>query len=95
MYNKIYYLTTFSHKEASEVVPYAGIKSSMKKWRREIFPTNIQTVKDLAEAFKDIKILKLHQDANIKLQAKLVTDSNGDNHIIFFIPILLKKIFKK
>ena len=67
----------------------------MKKWRKEVFPTNIKSLRDLAQAYKDIKIKKLHQDGKIDLRANLVTDSNGADHVIFYDPDFITKNFEE
>ena len=82
------------HKDAADRVPYRSIKSNMKKWRREIFPTNIKTLDDFTNAFQDEKIKKLFQNNHVKMHVKLVIDENDDQHVLFYDPEFISKNFK-
>ena len=65
----------------------------MKKWRREVFPTNIKSIDDLATKFNDQKIKKLFESEKIKLNIKLVTDKNGAKHLLLYDEGFVQKYF--
>lgn len=82
----------FSYKEAAVEVPYHVVKTSMANWRRGIWPAS---PKSLAEFHRVLTApgnekLTSYNDATMTLDS--VVDSDGEQHVIFYDPVFVRKV---
>lgn len=90
-----YFLRRPKHQDAALWTPYQNIKSSIKKWRRDVFPANIKNIRDFCTELNNEAIKPLFETETVKLQSKLITDADNNVHLVFYDLDFIRKHFQQ
>lgn len=84
-----------SYQEAAVLIPYPTIKSSMRNWRRMVYPTNPTSLSEFMQQLGDPtnEHLKSYNDSLMTVNS--VIDADGCEHVVLFDEVFVRAVMSR
>ena len=87
------FIFLYRYPHLREDYPYNQVLGLMKSWRKKIFPKNPTSFEEFIDVIRAPANSKLLQYDEGFLDVRVVVDSNGDKHVLFFDRELIQTEF--